>query len=364
MKFHLKRQGRLMLPLSLFFLAVALPCQARELKPVVKIDSFTYSAPIAITAAIFDDWEGEYCRGERQWSWNWLETGLIWRQFGLSYLRRYDYDIRASADTSELLGLVKNKEELPVGRVFDVDLEAHLFHAQGIRFNYADSFLGGRIKTTLGVSYLQADYFIDGALHGQASISASNDYNYEAFVHYQYTEDVLFDRMVEETKGEGFSLDFSVSAQINPSWSASLQITDLFGRIYWSDLPYTDAAVNSDRKTFDENNYVHIDPALQGTESNHQRYTQKLSPRWEINTEYIYGQYIALLEGHIQYDFFLWAVGGGIDTEVGRISLKYWPRNAAVGVEYKYKQIGFSLTTDSIEPDKMKTLQLRLVCSF
>jgi hypothetical protein len=361
--FHPKRQGVLLL-LSLFFMAVALPCQAEELKPFVKIDSLTYSAPVAITTAIFDEWEGEYRRGERQWTWNWFETGLLWRQFGLSYVRRYDYDIRSSEDTSELLGLTKNKEDLPLGRVFNLELEAHVFHAQGIRLHYSNSFMGGRIKTSLGASYLQSDYLIAGTLQGQATIIADKDYDYQGSVHYQYTEDMLFDRQVEDVKGQGFSFDFNALIQISPSWSASLQITDLFGRIYWDDLPYTDAFVNSDRKTYDEDNYVHIDPALQGIESNHQLYTQKLSPRWAINTEYTYSRYIALLEGHMQYDFFLWAVGGGIKTQYGLVSLKYWPINAAVGVGYKYNDIEFSLTTDSLDPDEMKTLQLRLVCSF
>ncbi|MCP4179256.1 MAG: hypothetical protein GY756_15965, partial [bacterium] len=208
------------------------------------------------------------------------------------------------------------------------------------------------------------DYLINGELHGKATMLAPNDYDYEASVNYQYTNDPLFGRLVEEPTGHGFSIDIDIDFQFTAEWSAQLQITDLMGQIYWQDLPYTVAVANSDRKEFDDEGYVHINPALSGKEWQYSNYTYDLTPRSKFCITHTYQNDSAFIEGYYQYDYFLWALGNKIDTGKGYLLLKYWPENRALTLGYKLNRFEIDLTADHYEIDKKKTFKLIISYSF
>ncbi|MBW1769148.1 MAG: hypothetical protein JRJ65_19155, partial [Deltaproteobacteria bacterium] len=112
------------------------------------------------------------------------------------------------------------------------------------------------LDCTLGLSYLRADHLIDGFINGNATIINDSDYDFEARVGYYYSEDILFDRKVNEPIGRGFSIDAEFTWLIENSTLIEMQVRDLFARIYWEDSPYTTGKATSDSKKYDENGYV------------------------------------------------------------------------------------------------------------
>lgn len=387
--------------LFVFFRLFLMPCgvpvaSAASLTPFMHIDSFLYSEPVSIKAVLFDHWKGKYSRGRRQCAWGWFEAGLlfnnthnhnsntllsgpegdkklhnsdpagsmIFKKIGLSFVKRYEYDLRFSESTAEVYGLVKNKKDLPPGRQFGVDLKAAIFHAQGIRISLNNSFFNNKLQLTTGLSYLESDYYIDGNLTGKVTAVGKKDYDYNARVNYYYTDDILFDRPLGGTKGRGFTLDVKAEMELLSNWRTSFKITDLVSRIYWDDLPFTNAVATSDRKKYDSKGYVHIDPLLSGTESNKHRVTYELSPRYQFKTNYFFKKYASFFEGFYQYDFFLWNIGGSVFTCNGQALMKYWPVNRAVTIGYRNKKCSFELTSDHYDFNKIKMFKLNFIVFY
>lgn len=384
--------------LFIFFRLFVIPCgvpvaSAASLTPFINIDSFLYSEPVSIKAVLFDHWKGKYSHGRRQCAWGWFEAGIlfnnnnnhnsdtllsapaddkklqgsdpagsmIFKKIGLSFVKRYEYDLRFSESTAEGFGMIKNKQGLPPGRQFDVYVKAAIFHAQGIRLSLYNSFFNNKLQLTTGLSYLESNYYIKGSLTGKATALTKKDYDYNARVNYYYTDDILFDRPVGGIRGRGFGLDVKAAIKLLSNWSTSFKITDLVSRIYWHDLPFTNAVATSDRKKYDSEGYVHIDPLLSGTESNKHLVTYELSPRYQFKTNYLFKKYASFFEGFYQYDFFLWNIGGSVFTGNGQALMKYWPENSAVTLGYSNKKSSFELTADHYDFDKIKMFQLNFI---
>ena len=353
-----KRQHSLPFFLSLVLLPIS-PITSADIKPYLTVESFSYSEPFSIKDT-FDGWEGDFSRGERQWTWNWLEAGVRYDKWGIGVLTRYDYDLRFTKDTAEAIGLINNKEDLPVGRTFDVELEANVINADAIRLSYRDQAFG--VNYEIGVSYLYADYMMDGDLAGQLTPTAENDYEYRADVLYQYTEDILFDRpLSEDATGHGFALDLSFRGQLSPELSYYLEMRDLFARIYWTDLPYTDAEATSNRRGFDDDGYVDIDPAIQGFEGFHDDHTQKLDPRSRLKLEWqLQNQFTPTVDFRHQYAHLLYGVGSGYRFKGVNAELLYWPMSNSVSVNTQIDAFQLGLMVDDTDWKNFKTLMLNV----
>ena len=345
-----------------FFLTVLSATQnshADSVQPYFIVDSFSYSETVPIKDAL-EDWESnDFESGERQWTWNWIELGVRYKRWGVGVVQRYDYDLRFSEDAAELYWRTSNKEPLPVGEEYNAHVEANAFHSTGLRFTFSDT-VAEKVNYTLGVSYLYANYMVDGELNGNATVLNESDYDFEALVNYHYTEDHLFDRPVEKPKGNGFSIDAEFSYQFDSATHFDLQVRDLFAQIYWRDSPYTLGKATSDRKDYDENGYVTINPVLTGFEGTDSQYVQKLDPRWYAKLSHSFTEsYGGILQYRYQYDHSLFGLGAMYSIgERSSISASYWPLNEAIELNFDYEKFRLSLTADHVEIDKLKTLWL------
>jgi hypothetical protein len=347
-KHFIQRRGRRLPPLFLFSLAAVLVIGAEtarsEPRPYLTIESFTYSEPLSIKDTL-DNWHGDFSRGKRQWTWNWIEAGVRHEGWGLGVIARYDYDIRFSRDTAEALGQIHNKEDLPVGKTFDVKLKANVLHAHGLRMSYRFALFG--VELELGGSYLRSSYMIDGGLTGKLTPTASNDFDYRLDSSYKYTDDVLFDRPgVRDTTGHGFSVDLALRGEIASTFAYRLEIRDLIARVYWADLPFTQAVATSDNKTYDENGYVHVDPVLSGFEGYRKRRTQKLEPRGQFELNWhLSSSFSAELDMRYQYRHILVGAGPGYTHKAVRTAVLFWPEGHAVSASVAAKEwsLGFMI---------------------
>lgn len=218
------------------------------------------------------------------------------------------------------------------------------------------------IDYEVGLSYLVADYMIDGELSGELTALSENDYEYRADVDYQYTEDVLFDRPLEEDAiGEGFAVDVAFSGQLAPTLTYYMEIKDLVARIYWQDLPYTVAEATSKRRGFDDDGYVEVDPAIKGIEKFHRNYTQKLDPRTRLNLDWQFDeQAFATLDLRNQFSHTLYGVGSGYRWNEVRAELLYWPKNRAVSASAEIKDWTVGVMVDDTDWKEFKTLMVNL----
>jgi len=358
---NIKNNERL---LSLFFFSyLLLPAYSYAgnlpFQPYFIFDSFSYSETVSIESAI-DGWEGgSFDSGERQWTWNWVEAGVQYKHWAIGLVQRYDYDVRFSEQTAELLWLVMNKKDLPIGKKYDLDLKTNAINSSGIRISFTDR-LTDAFDYRFGLSYLQANYTLNGQIDGDATAISDTDYDYQGSVYYTYTEDHLFNRSVEEPTGKGFSFDFMFNYQVTPKLHWQLQVRDLLARLYWDYSPYTEGLVTSDRKEYDENGYVLIDPVLQGYEGITDTYVQTLQPRWYSKGSYeVSDDNVLIGQFRYQYGHALYALG--IDHKLShyaRLGANYWPINQSIELNWNYHSVKLAIATDTLKVSDMKTFWL------
>lgn len=359
--FKIEIRGRL---LSLFFFTyLFLPtfssADEYPVQPYFIFDSFSYSETVSIESS-FDSWKGgNFESGERQWTWNWFELGVQYKHWAIGFVQRYDYDARFSQQTAEFFWLTKNKKDLPVGQKYALDLQINAIHSSGLRLSFTDN-LTEAFNYRIGLSYLQANYSIDGQIEGDATATSDSDYDFQASVDYSYTEDLLFDRNVTEPQGKGFSVDFMFDYQLTTKLHWQLQVRDLLARLYWDKSPYTQGQASSDRKEYDENGYVSFNPVLQGYEGINETYVQKLQPRWYSKVNYKVGhRYAISAQLRYQYEHALYAIGGGHDfSNTHRLGIHYWPINQAVELNWNFHKVQLGIATDALQVSDMKTFWL------
>lgn len=251
--------------------------------PYLVLDSFSHSESVPISDAV-GDWESPLKDGDNAFTYNWAEIGATYKDFSLGLLSRYDYELQYSPETAEFYHLVNNKKSLPLNKQYHLDLTAKHTYSEGVRLSYGLRF-NKQLEIRIGGSYLKGLKLTDGRLRGTASAIAENDYDFNANVDYYYSEDALFGRKVNKPNGVGFSIDSLINWTIRPKFNVHLAITDLIGRMYWSDAPNTTATATSATKEYDEDGYVKYNPVLSGYESNHD-FTQKLYPRFHMQLNY------------------------------------------------------------------------------
>jgi hypothetical protein len=344
-------------------LIAGLPCSfivpPVSANPYLVLDSFSHSESVPITDAI-GDWENPIKDGDKAFTYNWAEIGATYKAFGLGFLSRYDYELQYSPGTAEFYHLVNNKKSLPLNKQYNLDLAAKHTYSEGVRLSYCFQFKK-QLEITIGGSYLKGLRLTDGRLRGTATAIAENDYDFNANVDYYYSEDVLFDRKVDKPDGVGFSIDSLINWRIRQKLNMRLAITDLIGRMYWSNAPNTTATATSATKDYDEDGYVKYNPALSGYETNRD-FTQKLYPRVNLKFNYSLDSKTDLV-GQI-YNFHpgsFYQVGGEYAFNANnRGQILYMFDTNAISLGYMGKYFQFDIMSDSFNIDKAYLFAFKL----
>jgi len=352
-------KGWLLPPFFLFQLFFS-QAYAASLQPYFIVDSQAHSDTVSISDAL-DDWEGDdFTSGKQQWAWSWLEIGVKYQHWGVGFVQRSDFDLRFSKDTAELYWRSANKKPLPLGRAYSTALDANGLKASGLRLMFADAW-GESAHYSFGLSYLRATYILDGSMGGAANVVNESDYEFELLIDYHYTEDSLFDRTVDEPSGQGFAIDAEFNYQFSEATSIDIQVRDLFANVYWSESPYTEGRATSERKEYDENGYVSINPALTGFEGIDSQYVQRLSPRWHAQLSHSFiGPYGALLQYRHQYGRSLFALGATLSVGQGAVSSSYWPMQNLIEIDWRYRKLRFSIAADQLDKSELKSVWLSM----
>ena len=324
------------------------------------VDTQWVSEPEPIKTTL-KDWGEGFDSGHRQWVVARAEAGVRINNLEVSVFSRALADLRMNSDAVEFYGRIARKEELLPGEQVPVSLDANGFIGNGLRIGYNHKVHNWTISG--GASLFKTRYLLSGQLDGNFTALADNDYNFEADVDYVYYRDMIFDRPdIQAADGIGWSFDLSGVWEASEHWSLGFSAEDLFARIRWKDAPFTVAKANTDNKSYDEDGYAVFAPTISGREGYRDSFFQELDARYKVSVDYHSDSpWSALLRG--QYQFGYGFLGGGMGyrySENTKISVLYWPKLEALGLEFRHLRWSAALSADQLEWGEIKAIGLTL----
>lgn len=245
---------------------------------------------LPLRAIFFDKWGGPFNpelinRSDNYWKTN---ADYIYNQWRLAGFYRGELFAEANRDTVEILRMINLKQELPEGRDFEINLKAGGFSAAGIEMSKGVS-LGGILEglsTGFTVRYLRGEKIQEGTISGRITTTDVKSYDFDLMLDYIYDDNLIYNsRNINSGTGDGHSMDIGLRYDIKSNCSAEILFRDLYGRIYWRDIPYTTASATSDIKSYDKDGYQVYQPSIHGYES-YKDFTQKIPVKTDMSISY------------------------------------------------------------------------------
>jgi hypothetical protein len=262
------------------------------------VNTFTGNNAFPLEAIYFDKgWDGSFTPAHTNYLdiyWK-ADAGAVYRGWRLAAFHRGELFAQANRDTVEILRLINREEDLPVGRDFNIDLDAKGFSASGLElskgFRIAMPWLKNGMLIGFTARYMKGEKIQEATIRGVATPTSSRAYDFNLQVDYAYDQDVLYRRrdMMSPT-GDGYSLDIGLQYDFSKNISAAVLFRDILGRIYWKDVPYTLADATSATKHYSKDGYMEFRPIIHGYES-HKSLTQKIPLKTDIMVEVKHGAF-------------------------------------------------------------------------
>jgi hypothetical protein len=250
---------------------------------------------LPLQAIFYDKWDGPYhptAQNMLDIYWK-TEVGFTDHAWRLAAFNRGEATLKSSRDAVELLRLVNLEQVLPVGRVFNSDMEIKGFSASGVEISRGISLGGLAEGLSLGgtVRYLIGERLQEGAMKGHAEVTGPKSYDFDLALDYVYDQNLAYRRRdVYFGYGSGYSADVGLRYVVNKQFNVELLFRDLGGRIYWKNVPYTTADATSDTKSFDENGNQVYRPTIRGYEG-YKDYVQTITIKTDVALSYTIGQF-------------------------------------------------------------------------
>ncbi|MEW6379601.1 MAG: hypothetical protein AB1611_08325 [bacterium] len=211
-------------------------------------------------------------------------SGLIWHGWKFAALYRGEIYLKANRDTLEILRLIDQKKNLPVGREYKIDIQARGFSAFGVEVSKGMKFniLVPGLTAGFTARYLQGEMIQEGKIEGRIIPVSKKSYNFDLSIDYVYDDNLVYDRL--ETipgTGTGYSFDFGLQYVMNTWFRGEILCRDIGGRMFWKDVPYTDANASSKNREYDSQGYQIYRPTIRGYES-YKDYVQKIPLKTDI----------------------------------------------------------------------------------
>jgi hypothetical protein len=270
-----------------------------------------------------------------------LDMGINLYDFYFGYAFRYDSFIQTDKSTTDLLELIKTKQDLPLNKKYKVDVEIYAIQTQSFILSKEIKWVNNnyqKLNLYLGFSILQASMGQNGKVQADADIVSKKDYDFIGESDYYYTFNHLYNLDIVKPKGYGYSLNFALSYK-NNKHSFLLLGEDIASKINWKDMPYSQISITSDTKKYDENGYVYYNPTITGYEQ-YRNYTQNLKAKYYFEYKYDYGKKIKTKIGAELYQGFLLPFGA-IEYQ------KYDDTKYIFGYDIRFKKISIGLNIDN-----------------
>lgn len=330
------------------------PTQVRapsKIESEVKI--FLANDPLSLRE-ILSDWHGNYTPKSGQ-NIALLDGRIdLGRGFAEHYYLGYFYQValfvEADKSFTDIVYTVKNKNDLEAGKTYVLDLDTEGIMQSGVLFSgnkkfyedeaHAISF-GGAVYLAYGMDMQE------GTIWGDASAVSTKDYELEADSSYYYTHNYLYDLNVKNAYGFGYGSHVGVNYESKKhDIKIRFLVNDFLSKMYWQDLPFSEVAIQTKNKSYDENGYVKYTPTFSGLEQ-YRDYTQTIDPRYKlevnvkINDTTFSGGVDRVYEENFPYLKMLHTVDDFHSVEVMHES-----RFGSFGVGYGYKYFKVAIIAD------------------
>jgi len=204
-----------------------------------------------------------------------------------------------------------------------------------------------------------------GIVQGEAQVLGSKDYDYFGSLYYYYDHNYLYDRKnIDIGNGTGISFDIGLGMDITPNLSGSLLFHDIWGSIWWQDVPFTDAQFDSHNKEYDENGYVKYNPSISGRELKVD-FTQKILPKTNLSFNYHKEEWaFVIFADFIKGDIYPNALLRYNISDFLTLDCGYDLFFHQIQIAAKYQMFLLGISFDRIEPEKAGAFSLALDLGF
>lgn len=323
------------------------------------ISSFTFSETTSIDS-LLHDFRGDIRSGERASTFNRIDAGVRYGWLSLGVHQRYDYFLRFSNDVARAYHASVHGEVLPQGQSNDVFIRANHIRARGTTLGIHLEPVP-QLQVALKLARLSADTMVDGTARGELALTNQNRYDGAVDFLVNSSEDLLLEMPVPDPAGSGYAADVAIDWAITGRWQIGLQVLDVYSRIEWEDILYSDLHANTATVSYDADGRLHTDPVLYGyqylTDASqtlprkyHGRLAYRLAGQHRIYTEQFYVPDYAS-QSMLGYEF-----GTGLRRLGG-----YWNVSTrAVGVTGQWHWLSWRLGADSLDGYKARAWDLAL----
>lgn len=343
-------------------LSIDNPANIQEKNDIfISTSAFIATDPVSVKGFFDDNWEGSYTprngtnlalASAR------AEIGMTQNGWRFGYIHRLETMIEASRDFVDLIHTVKNHDDLPIGRQYDLDLKINGFQADGLHIAssmplYTSNDLN--IHGGIGISLLRGIRLQQGSINGSATAISDKSYDFYGTVDYYYSSNYLYDLNVKTPSGYGACTDIGLNADWG-KFHGELVINDLLGFLRWNNAPYTNAILTSNTKSYDSSGYVEYSPTITGLEIT-KGYTQHFDPKGFASVRYNREFIMPFLEASTTRGYIFPELGALIPmTNTSRMKISYetFFHSYSIKLISKYAYIGFQ--TNNINPEKASAL--------
>ena len=332
--------------------------------PYLKVEGFAYTQPNPYSEFI-SDWSSGYKGGNEAIQHSWLEVGVEYGNWGIAIIRQDYASLHFSEDTADFYYLSENRLPLTIDYRYNIDITSNYTSLEGLRLFHR--VVGNeRNQLTAALNFLKGKELLRGRLYGDVTVLAEDDYEFDQLkIDYYYSDDLLFDRVVEAPTGEGYSIDLYGSWQATPQLLFDASLINLLGHITWKNTPFTTAIITSDNKEYDSNGYVIVHPALSGKHET-RRYRQEIPTIFKLNAQATLTSQSQLLGELIttnQHHFI--SVGAGFKPSNGhQLKTLFTMQTHAITIAYQNNWLSSRITLDNPELGKARHLALQLNLQF
>ncbi|HSG63213.1 MAG TPA: hypothetical protein VLA24_17445 [Pseudomonadales bacterium] len=201
---------------------------------------------------------------------------------------RYDHELRYNSDTLKFYIADSNGFAIE-DRLFAISLKSNELRSRGLNVAYHWHDLK-QWQAMWRVNLLTSSDVSIAALSGSIDVQDSTAGGLLA-LDYFYSEDQLLDRPAEPVDGLGYSMDVALSYRFENNWSLSVSGQDAFSQVQWRNITGTQAVIDSNTISFNEQGIISRKPTLSGV-FDKRHATQRLPSRWHVALEGYESEYL------------------------------------------------------------------------
>ena len=318
---------------------------------------FIASDPISLDG-MFHDWDGEYhpksltniAMQDMRFD---IGSG-IFDDYYVGYFYRYNVYIETGKDFTDFFYRIKNHIDLDPSRRYELNLNIEGIEQSGLILSHSKMVFDNgneRIKLGGALSFTVGHEMQHGSIDGQARVPNKKSYEASGEISSYYTHNYLYDLDVTKATAYGYGSDFAIEYKNRDyGLEADFIVNDLWSKMYWRDLPYSQVHIDTKNKSYDEDGYAHYSPSIKGKEL-YVDFTQNIEPRYrvEVAKELEKDRTMTVGSDYLYHALLPYVQLSQSLSNQQNIALSYEHRFGSIGLDYSYKALSFGLATDGIK---------------